>query len=293
MRDSSLASNVGRSWIDGISHWRSISKDNVTTFYGKTPESRITDPNEPTKIFSWLICETYDDKGNAILYSYKEEDDAGIDLSQANERNRSTENRRTSRYIKSIRYGNTRSHVDPAFASREAWRAATEWLFEVIFDYGDGHFQEQSPDADGRIFVRTRLTPPLNSVWPPRLDPFSSYRAAFEVRTYRLCRRVLMYHHFEAELGTPDYLVQSTEFDYNETPIASFITGVTQSGYVRGTGNRYRKKSCRHFNFSTVKPGLKRLFAKLTPKVWRTYRMVWMARTTSGQISMERASPAY
>ena len=27
-------------------------------------------------------------------------------------------------------------------------------------------------------------------------DPFSSYRSGFEVRTYRLCQRVLMFHHF-------------------------------------------------------------------------------------------------
>ena len=36
--------------------WRSISKDNITTWYGKTPESRIADPSDPTRIFTWLIC---------------------------------------------------------------------------------------------------------------------------------------------------------------------------------------------------------------------------------------------
>ena len=34
-------------------------------------------------------------------------------------------------------------------------------------------------------------------------------------------------------LKVDDYLVRSTEFTYSESPIASFITGVTQSGYVR------------------------------------------------------------
>src|SRR5688572_18899694 len=51
--------------------WRSISRDNVTTFYGKTDKSRIADPSDTSKIFSWLICESYDDKGNAILYEYE------------------------------------------------------------------------------------------------------------------------------------------------------------------------------------------------------------------------------
>ena len=41
-----------------------------------------------------------------------------------------------------------------------------------------------------------------------------------------------MFHHFPDELGTADYLVRSTEFSYSESPIASFITSATQSGYV-------------------------------------------------------------
>ena len=225
---------------DDDTHWRSISKDNITTLYGKTADSRIADP---TKIFSWLICESYDDKGNAILYAYKEEGDNGIDRAQAHECNRTTESRKANRYLKSIRYGNTRSHVDPAFATREAWRQATQWLFEVVFDYGEGRYQEQLPDADGRIFVQAALAPPTNFSWPVRQDPFSAYRAGFEVRTYRLCRRVLMFHHFPNELGTPDYLVRSTDFKYTETPIASFITQVAQSGYVRQANGRYLKKS--------------------------------------------------
>src|SRR6266508_390947 len=44
--------------------WRSISKDNITTWYGKSDESRIYDPSDESRIFSWLICQSYDDKGN-------------------------------------------------------------------------------------------------------------------------------------------------------------------------------------------------------------------------------------
>ncbi|MEJ7711923.1 MAG: SpvB/TcaC N-terminal domain-containing protein [Pyrinomonadaceae bacterium] len=32
--------------------------------------------------------------------------------------------------------------------------------------------------------------------WLCRPDAFSTYRAGFEIRTSRLCRRVLMFHHF-------------------------------------------------------------------------------------------------
>ena len=72
----------------GDVHWRSISRDNITTLYGKTAESRIADPSDPTHIFSWLICESYDDKGNAIRYEYKAENSDGIDATQVHERNR-------------------------------------------------------------------------------------------------------------------------------------------------------------------------------------------------------------
>ena len=73
---------------DGEVYWRSISKDNITTFYGKTEESRIANPEDPSQIFSWLICQSYDDKGNAIVYKYKAENSDGIDLAQVHENNR-------------------------------------------------------------------------------------------------------------------------------------------------------------------------------------------------------------
>jgi hypothetical protein len=76
-------------WTDkttGISHWRSISNDNITTLYGKRDDTRIADPANPSRIFAWLICESYDDKGNAILYRYKPEDDANIDKAAPYER---------------------------------------------------------------------------------------------------------------------------------------------------------------------------------------------------------------
>ena len=45
----------------GDTHWRSLSKDNITTLYGRTGESRIADPDHPTHIFSWLICDNTPD----------------------------------------------------------------------------------------------------------------------------------------------------------------------------------------------------------------------------------------
>src|SRR5262245_2994642 len=45
---------------NGDMHWRSISKDNILTLYGFDAESRIADPLDSRRIFSWLICESRD-----------------------------------------------------------------------------------------------------------------------------------------------------------------------------------------------------------------------------------------
>jgi RHS repeat-associated protein len=236
-------------------HWRSISKDNILTLYGRNGNSRIVDPADPRKIFSWLISETRDDKGNAILYEYRQEDETGVDLTQANERNRS---RTANRYIKRIRYGNQRTLLiggrRPVFLSADQLEA-THWLFEVVFDYGEDHYQlvpldETRPSLEQRQRIQAAAEP-LNPSWPVRPDPFSGYRAGFEVRSYRRCQRVLMFHHF-TELGDHPYLVRSTEFNYNDfeytgdtlpnpldelehegsTRFASFIQSVSQSGFL-------------------------------------------------------------
>ena len=225
--------------------WRSISKDNIATWYGKSKNSRIADPANPSHIFSWLICESHDDKGNVIIYCYKEEnserifEDANSQVvTKAYENNRSDTSRSTNRYLKRIRYGN-RTPYFPESVVATPPSESDQWLFELVFDYGDHHLDVPTPTEKTK--------------WPCRNDPFSSYRAGFEVRTYRLCRRVLMFHHFLAELGSDDYLVHSTEFDYEESSTAAFITSIIQSGYVRQPNRRYLKKSMPQLEFKYSK----------------------------------------
>ena len=98
-------------------HWRSISKENILTLYGKDAGSRIADPAAPQRIFTWLICESRDDKGNAAFYEYASEDGSGVDLTRPHERNRGDANdprRKTNRYIKRIRSGNRIPLLDDA-----------------------------------------------------------------------------------------------------------------------------------------------------------------------------------
>jgi len=59
---------------------RSISGDGITTCYGRSLQSRIADPEEPRRVFACLICESYDGKGNAIVYEYRAEDSQDVDI---------------------------------------------------------------------------------------------------------------------------------------------------------------------------------------------------------------------
>ncbi len=202
--------------------WRSISSDNITTWYGRSQESRICDPADNARIFSWLICESYDDKGNAIVYSYVAEDDHDIDRSQSNERNRV---RSANRYPRRIKYGNQAPYF-PNLSKPGSLILPDEWHFEVFFDY------DESGDLDA-------LLASTSPSWTRRNDPFSTYRAGFEIRTYRLCQRVLMLHHFKDEDIGANYLVRSTNFEYlyeddpqdATTPIFSKLVSVTQTGH--------------------------------------------------------------
>jgi RHS repeat-associated protein len=233
-------------------HWRSLSRDNNLTIYGLDDNSRITDPSDASHIFTWLICETRDDIGNAILYRYKADDGLGVKLEHAHERNRGPQNdvrRKANRYLKRIHYGNRTPLLGnagdrPRFLNKaqiDSEIANAAWMFEVVFDYGDHDAAVPTPtDDEAKDAAGLRKYP-----WKPRPDPFSSYRSGFEIRTTRLCRRVLMFHHFPGEENVGrDCLVRSTDFSYSadleptdlRNPVYAFLRKVTQSGYRRSNG---------------------------------------------------------
>ena len=90
----------------GATHWRTITRTNVTTMFGADEGSRITDPSDPRRVYTWLVAESWDDKGNAIRYDYRPDDSAGIDPTRPEERNRTPASRAAVRYAKRVRYGN-------------------------------------------------------------------------------------------------------------------------------------------------------------------------------------------
>lgn len=233
---------------NGDTHWRSFSRDNILTIYGKDTSSRIAehndDPAEPARVFSWLISETRDDRGNAIVYEYKPEDGVRARLEgahQLNRGNRDDKRRNVNRYLKRIRYGNRKSLLDPITGLRPPQLSDAQindacWMFEVVLDYGEHDADVPLPDDKGE--------------WDHRLDAFSLYRSGFEVRTARLCKRFLMFHHFAGQKnidGVEDVgdncLVRSTDLTYTQSENGyAFVQSVTQSGYVR-KGGGYLKRS--------------------------------------------------
>src|SRR5262249_26979744 len=130
---------------------------------------------------------------------------------QVHERNRTDNihdtdkaNRTANRYLKRIYYGNREPYLPKIEPGKPLPNppgpgesdGKQNWFFEVVFDYDDGHYPDETTDAEGRVFAKPVYSPPTTTKWKARVDPFSTYRAGFEVRTYRLCQRVLMFHHF-------------------------------------------------------------------------------------------------
>jgi hypothetical protein len=231
-RTETTFTRVERRWskAGGAFYWKVVSRDNVTRIYGRSEQARIADPTSPSRVYSWLLEEMRDDRDNVIVFEYKAEDLRKVLRNVPHEWNRHNGQAPiTNRYLKRIRYGNT-VPGDPSTA-----------LFEVVFDYGEHDDQTPTPEE-----VRP---------WTCRQDPFSLRRAGFEVRTYRLCRRILMFHHM-LELGPGPCLVQSTDLTYTDDPVATQLTAVTRSGYRRSLiAPIYIKRSYppREFGYSQPK----------------------------------------
>jgi RHS repeat-associated protein len=243
---------------NGEVHWRTISKDNITTLYGYRVDARIADPTAPSRIFSWLICESYDDKGNAILYQYQAENAAKVDPLLPQERNR-LQRPYAQRYLKRIKYGNHSLRQ-----TNEDLTLRNDWLFEVVFDYDEGHYQPLPPNSSDQQLVSADIDPQHD--WSVRADPFSSYRAGFEIRTQRLCQRVLMFHHF-TELGETPCLIRSTEFSYQQNAVLTYLTSTTQYGFKRDV--RIGIYTCKGFpptEFSYTQPQLKNTVGNIDAK---------------------------
>ena len=221
---------------DGDVHWRSISKDNILTIYGKDRQlAHRRSRRSPAAIFTWLICETRDDKGNAVLYDYKAEDGAGVDLSaptSATGANATTRAAPPTATSSASATATAQPLLDdagqrPRILDRRRDSRRADWMFEVVFDYGEH-------DADAPT--------------PRRRRPWSLPRRSVLL----LPRRLRSAHHPPLPAGADvpslpeprrasgnDCLVRSTDFTTPprrsrptpRNPVYTFLRSVTQSGY--------------------------------------------------------------
>ena len=190
----------------GKNHWEVTSKSGIRSTYGIDNSCRIFDNKASDHIFSWLLCKIEDTFGNLILYYFKHDDgkkENGTTL--ASDGHWYEENHEyNQKYITKIQYVDYRPDgtINDAF------------LYSIEFDYGEF-------DQDG-----TEI-----NEWEYRQDdPFSFYKAEFEIRTVRRCKRILIKVHEE---GKQPGLVKSYDFAYKQAEYnrTSFLHSVTLKGY--------------------------------------------------------------
>lgn len=100
------------------------------------------------------------------------------------------------RYLSKVLYGNEHAN-DQLYTWRvDGWQNV-RWHFQLVFDYGEAQ------------------------AWPGRSDPFSNYAYGFELKTWQLCRQVLMFHYFpdEPNLGTAPVLVRRLLLEHRQTSL--------------------------------------------------------------------------
>lgn len=208
----------------GEIHWRVIGPNNSTSIFGRDANSRIeslevSSEGPKRRIFSWLLAETYDSQGNAVIYEYKAEDYVDVPVEDSNERGRTDQSRSTNRYLKYIRYGNRTPNRDSNWKAFSAFGLnRSDWMFTIAFDYGEHDTKHPRLEERGP--------------WRCRKDPFSTYRSGFEIRTYRLCQRIIMFHYFPDELGKAHYPVSSTTFSYDANFTATYLTKAQRIGHI-------------------------------------------------------------
>lgn len=223
------------------SWWRITTKDNITTWYGLNTASRIADPTDASRIFEWLPDIVIDGKGNVQQYLYKAENLDNVPDGVCYERNRNNGIAAcTNTYLKQVRYCNKTpfTYSDPYVPIVP--NDASDFLMEAVLDYGE---HADANDSDIPVYA-------MPALWDYRSDAFSDFRSGFEIRTWRRCNRILMFHRFHELDGGAPVLVRSLDLTYNSgalTPAsplteADFITVVTQSGY-KYENSAWKKKS--------------------------------------------------
>lgn len=230
-------------------HWRVTNRENVTYLYGFDADARIADPADPLRVFTWLLQEVRDDRGNAAIYRYKAEDGVGVDPRAVHELQRWREGHYVAtaqRYLKRVLYANLKpesvdrgNRFDP-LPWQIAEARANHWCYELVFDYGEHDEADPSPLEQ--------------STWKLRSEGLSAYRSGFEVRTLRQCHRALVFQRLpgktsiagEAAAQARLECVREHRFNYRPAnPLDDAGLGFLESVDVLGIGRDSQGKAYR------------------------------------------------
>lgn len=234
-------------WTDksnGRIKWRVLTKDNSSTLFGWTDNSILSNPDDQSQIYEWLPEFVFDDKGNCSQYIYKKDDEIGFNDLLIHNRNRlkNAKINYTNLYLEKIIYGNKTPYKD----FEDAFPDESDFMFQTIFDFG-------TTDSVSEPFER------INS-WNFREDAFSDYKAGFEIRTTRLCRRVLLFHVFDELALKPDQtdkktLIKSIDFEYDSSREDgfTFLKTITSFGYIKKQDGSYSHKKLPAMEFEYQK----------------------------------------
>ncbi|AOK31435.1 MULTISPECIES: SpvB/TcaC N-terminal domain-containing protein [Burkholderia] len=235
--------------FDRIEHWQGEratddfwlihGADGQLHCLGKTAAARVANPDHPEQIAEWRIEESVNPFGEHIYYHYVAENGDGVTAS-----NEATRDHSANRYLAEVFYGNRTAATDLYLWDRED-AGSVGWLFSVVLDYG-----ERGVDFN----TAPPYTVPPGQTWPLRTDSFSRYQYGFEVRTHRLCRQVLMFHHFPNELKQNHMLVRRLLLTYRESTVLSQLTQARILAYE--TDGTVQSLPPLEFGYSTFAPNV-------------------------------------
>ena len=207
LRVESAFARIVHSVGKGLDEWEVISRDGISTVFGAEPDSRIADEDgQGARVFAWLPSVRRDRLGNRIVFRYRRDRGQGTDGRPLAEKVAVECGHRYNQvYLSQVAYvelGTESQGTEPRF------------LYSVDFDYGE-------PDPVDPIV--------LANDWAYREeDPFSSFRAGFEVRTARRCRGIFVRVHEDSGPQT----VRAYRLDYAAagTNNASLLKRITVLG---------------------------------------------------------------